>query len=129
MIPSILPSYIPPLKGEINRDSVPQYYDYPMITAYLLKGVRAIHTEQTKLVALKFCDFNLGDRKDYSMLSPHKYMTMKKGKNSKIVPQQWTMNLAQSNLLNVMNIPHFGRHQKVNACVKFLLVSYHGGYL
>jgi hypothetical protein len=35
----------------------------------------------------------------------------------------------QSNLLNVMKIPHFGRHQEVNACVKLLLASYHRGYL
>jgi hypothetical protein len=129
LIPSIFPSYIDPLKGEINCDSVPRYYDYPMITAYLPKGVRAIHTEQTKLAALKFCDFNLGDRKAYSMLSLQKYLTMKKGKNSKIVPQQRTMNLMQSTLLNVRKIPHFGRHQEVNSCIKLLLARYHGGYI
>jgi hypothetical protein len=39
------------------------------------------------------------------------------------------MNLTQSTFLNVMKIPHFGRHQEVNACVKLLLASYHGGYL
>jgi hypothetical protein len=39
------------------------------------------------------------------------------------------MNLTQSILLNVMKIPHFGRHQEVNACVKLLLSYYHGGYL
>jgi hypothetical protein len=39
------------------------------------------------------------------------------------------MNLAQSTLLNVMNIPHFGRCQEVNACIKLLLSYYHGGYL
>jgi hypothetical protein len=39
------------------------------------------------------------------------------------------MNLAQSTLLNVMKIPHFGRHQEVNACFKLLLPCYHGGYL
>jgi hypothetical protein len=39
------------------------------------------------------------------------------------------MNLSQSTLLKVMKIPHFGRHQEVDACVKLLLVSYHGGYL
>jgi hypothetical protein len=61
MMLSIFPSYIPPLKGEINHDSVPQDYDYPMITVYLPKVVRAIHTQETKLAALKFCDFNLGD--------------------------------------------------------------------
>jgi hypothetical protein len=100
-----------------------------MIIVYLLKGVRIVFTEQTKLVAMKFCDFNLGDRKSYSMLVPHKYLMMTKGKNSKIIPQQCKMNLMQSTLLNVMKIPHFGRHQKVNACVKLLLASYHGGYL
>ena len=39
------------------------------------------------------------------------------------------MNLAQSTLLNVMKIPHFGRHQEVNACLKLLLSCYHCGYL
>jgi hypothetical protein len=39
------------------------------------------------------------------------------------------MDLTQSTLLNVMKIPHFDRHQEVNACVKLLLASYHGGYL
>jgi hypothetical protein len=78
---------------------------------------------------LKFSDFNLGDRKVYNMLAPYKYLTRTKGKNSKIVPQQWTMNLAQSTLLNVMKIHHFGRHKEVNVCIKLLLSCYHGGYL
>jgi hypothetical protein len=39
------------------------------------------------------------------------------------------MNLMQSTLLNVMNIPHFGRNQEVNACVKLLLSCYNGEYL
>jgi hypothetical protein len=39
------------------------------------------------------------------------------------------MNIAQSTLLNIMKIPHFDRHQEVNACVKLLLCCYHGGYL
>jgi hypothetical protein len=76
---------------------------------------------------LKFNDFNLEDRKKYSILTPYKYLTRMKGKNSKIFPQPWTMNLAQSTLLNVMKIPHFGRHQEVNAYVKLLLSCYHGG--
>jgi hypothetical protein len=63
--------------------------------------------QQDKIVALKFSDFNLGDRKNYNMLAPYKYLTMMKGKNSKIFPQPWTMNLTQPTLLNVMKIPHF----------------------
>ena len=63
------------------------------------------------------------------MLAPHKYLTKTKGNNSKIVPQSWTQNLAQSMLLNLMKILHFERHQEVNACVKLLLSYYHRGYL
>jgi hypothetical protein len=63
------------------------------------------------------------------MVAPYKYLTRTKGKNSKIIPHPWMMNLAQSTLLNVMKIPHFGRHQEVNACVKILLSCYHGSYL
>jgi hypothetical protein len=110
MIPSILPKYIPPVRGTVNRDTVPREFDYVVVTAYLPKGVRTVHADQEKLTTLKFSDFNLGYRKVYSILSPHKYLTITKGKNPKIVPQQWTHNLAQSTLLNVMKIPHFGRH-------------------
>jgi hypothetical protein len=129
LILSILPTYLPPLSGAINRDSVPRDFEYELVTAYLPKGICAVHVDQEKIAALKFSDFNLGDRKVYNMLTPHKYLTRTKGKNSKIIPQSWTHNLAQSTLLNVMKIPHFGRHQEVNACVKLLLSCYHGGYL
>jgi hypothetical protein len=78
-----------------------------LVTAYLPKGIRAVRADQDKIAALKFSDFNLDDRKVYNMLAPHKYLTRTKGKNSKIVPQSWTHNLAQSTLLNVMKILHF----------------------
>jgi hypothetical protein len=129
MIPSILPKYILPLSGTVKRDTVPRDFEYALVTAYLLKGVRAVRADQDKLRALKFSDFNLGDRKFYSMLAQHKYLTITKGRNPKIVPQQWTHNLAQSTLLDVMKIPHFGRHQEVNVCIGLLLSCYHRGYL
>jgi hypothetical protein len=121
MISSILPKYIPPLRGTVNRDTIPRDFNYALVTAYLPKGVCAVRADQDKLTTLKFSDFNLGDRKFYSILAPHKYLTITKGRNTKIVPQQWTHNLAQSTLLNVMKILHFGRHQEVNACVRLLL--------
>jgi hypothetical protein len=63
------------------------------------------------------------------MIAPHKYLTKTSGKKPKIFPQTWTMDIAISTILNVMKIPHFGRHQEVNACVKLLLSCYHGSYL
>jgi hypothetical protein len=94
LIPRILPAYIPPLSGKINHNSVPRDFAYTLITTYLLKGVRAVHANQDKLAGLKFNDFNLGDRKTYNMLAPHKYLTKTKGRNPKIVLQSWTQNLA-----------------------------------
>jgi hypothetical protein len=44
---------------------------------------------------LKFSEFNIGDRKAYNMLSPHKYLTRTEGKNLKIILQPWTQNLTE----------------------------------
>jgi hypothetical protein len=129
LIPSILPDYIPPLAGAVSHDSVPRDFDYTLITAYLPKGIRAVGPQLGQIMMLKISDFNLGDRKNYGMLAPHKYLTKTKGKKSKIIPQPWTMDIVRSTILNVMKIPHFGRHQEVNACVKILLSCFHGGYL
>jgi hypothetical protein len=129
LIPTILPDYIPPQAGMVSHDSVPRYFEYTMVTAYLLKGIRVVQVQQDKIIALKFSEFNLENHNNHSMLSPYKYLIKMKGKNSKIIPQPWTMNLTQFTLLNVMKIPHFGRNQEVNACVKMLLSCYHDGYL
>jgi hypothetical protein len=110
LVPSILPNYIPPLADAVSRDSVPMDFDYTMITAYLSKGIHAIKPQLDKIMTLKINEFNLGDHKNYNMLAPHRYLTRTKGKKSRIIPQPWTMDLVESTFLNVMKIPHFGRH-------------------
>jgi hypothetical protein len=80
LVPSILPAYIPPLSGDINRDNVPRDFEFTLVTTYLLKGVHTYRTDQDKVIALRFCDFNLGDRKVYSMLALHKYLTRTRGR-------------------------------------------------
>jgi hypothetical protein len=87
LVPTILPAYIPPLSGEINRESVPRGFEYTLVLAYLPKGVRTYYADQDNVTVLKFCDFNLGDCKAYSMLAPSKYLMRNKGWNSKIIPQ------------------------------------------
>ena len=86
LIPTIFPDYIPPLVGAVICDSVPRYFKYTMVTVYLLKGIRIVRAQQDKITTLKFNDFNLGDRKNHSMLAPYKYLTKTKEKNSKIIP-------------------------------------------
>jgi hypothetical protein len=94
LIPTIFPNYILALDGTMNCDNVPRYFGYTMVTAYLPKGIRVVRADHDKITALKFNDFNLEDRKIYGMLSPYNYLTRMKGKNSKIIPQLWMMNLA-----------------------------------
>jgi hypothetical protein len=94
LIPSILLNYIPPLASAVSHDSVPRYFEYTMVTTYLPKWIHAVREQQDKIIALKFSEFNLRDCKNYNILTPYKYLTRTKGKNSKIIPQPWTMNLA-----------------------------------
>jgi hypothetical protein len=129
LLPSILPKYIPPLASVVSPDNVPRDFDYTFIIAYLPKGIRAVRPQLERIPTLKISDYNLGDCKIYDMLAPHKYLTKMKGKKTKIIPQPWTMNLTQSTLLSVMKIPHFGRHQEVNAHIKLLFSCFHDGYL
>jgi hypothetical protein len=94
LIPTILPNYILPLASAVSHDRFLRDFDYTLVTVYLLKGIHAVRMQHDKIAAFKFNDFNLGDHKNCSMLSPYKYLTRTKGKNSKIIPQPWTMNLA-----------------------------------
>jgi hypothetical protein len=100
-----------------------------LFTAYIPKGIRVVGSQLGQIPLLKNSDFNLGDRKNYAMLAPHRYLTKTTGKKPQLVSQPWIKELAQSIVLNVMKIPHFGRHQEVNACIKLLLSCYHGGYM
>jgi hypothetical protein len=85
LIPSVLPNYIPPLAGAVSHDSVSRDFDYTLITAYFPKGICVVGSQLGQIMTLKISDFNLGDHKNYGMLTPHKYLTKTMGKNSKIV--------------------------------------------
>jgi hypothetical protein len=93
LIPSIPPDYIPSLAIMMNCDSVPRDFDYTLVTAYLPKGICTGKTQPNNIMTLKINDFNLRDRKNFNMLDPHRYLTRTKGKNSRIIPQPWTMDL------------------------------------
>jgi hypothetical protein len=120
-IPLVLPDYISPLDGTVSRDSVQRDFDYTLITVYLPKGICAVGPHLGLIPSLKINDFNLGYRQNYVMLSPHRYLTKTTKRKPKIVPQSWIKEIARSTILNIMKIPHFGRHQEANACIKILL--------
>ena len=72
LIPSIVSDYISPLDGIVSCDSVPREFDYTLITAYLPKGIRTVCADEEKIAMLKFSNFNLGNRKVYNIVAPHK---------------------------------------------------------
>jgi hypothetical protein len=121
IIPSILLDYISPLAHVVSCDSVPRDFEYTLIILYLSKGIRIVKPHFERILTLMINNYNLGDHKIYGMLAPHKYLTKTKRKKLKIIPQPWTMDITRSTIVNVMKIPHFGRHQEVSACVKLLL--------
>jgi hypothetical protein len=129
LIPSVLPDYSPALSSTVSHDNHLRDFDYTLITAYLLKGIHAVGPQLGQILTLKISDFNLGDCNNYGMLTPHKYLTKTMGKKLNIIPQSWTMDNSRSTILNVVKIPHFSKHQEVNACIKLLLSCLHGGYM
>jgi hypothetical protein len=96
---------------------------------YILKGICIVRSQLGQMPLLNKNNFNLRDQKNYDMLAPNLYLTKTNGKNPHLISHPWIKGLAQYTMLNVMNIPHFGHHQEVNACVKLLLSCYHGGYM
>jgi hypothetical protein len=113
----------------VNRDNITQDFQCTLITAYIPKGIHVVQSQLGQIPSLKNNDFNLGDRNNYMMVTPHRYMMKMIGKRPHIVSQPWIKKLMQSMMINMMNIPHFGRHQEVNPCVKLLFSCYHGGYI
>jgi len=45
LIPGILPMYIPPLSGAVKIDTVPRYFDYALVIAYLPKGIHTVRMD------------------------------------------------------------------------------------
>jgi hypothetical protein len=110
MIPSVFPDYIPPLAGTVSRDSVLCDFEYMLITAYLSKGICTVGPHLGLIPDLRINDFNIGNRKNYALLVPHRYLKKTTRKKPKIVPQPWIKETARSTILNIMKMPHFGRH-------------------
>jgi hypothetical protein len=44
-------------------------------------------------------------------------------------PVQWAAGLAKNGILGLLDLPHFGRGQYANSCVKQLMAVTHGGYI
>jgi hypothetical protein len=46
-----------------------------------------------------------------------------------LYPKQWAESLEKTGILNLIDIPHFGRGKEVNNCVKQFMAVLHEGFL
>jgi hypothetical protein len=82
------------LAGVVNHDNIPWDFEYTLITAYISKGIHVVGTQLGQIPTLKNNDFNLGDRKNHTMFTPHRYLMKTTGKKPHIVSQPWIKELA-----------------------------------
>jgi hypothetical protein len=65
-----------------------------LITAYILKEINVVGHQLGYIPTLKNNNFNLDDRKNYTMIVPHRYLMKVTGKKPCIVSQPWIKELA-----------------------------------
>jgi len=81
---------------------------------------------------LKYADHDITDEKKFIELAPNKYLRSYINALTKLVVvdrEMWATRLQNASISNLFDIPHFGRSNEINSCVKMLLMFVHGGYL
>jgi hypothetical protein len=81
---------------------------------------------------LKYADHDVTEVETFPELAQEFYME-NTGLTSKGIlimePKQWITRLYNSDIMNLLEIPHYGRGKDVNACIQTLLAHIHGGFL
>ena len=54
---------------------------------------------------------------------------MEKSASSELVPQEWDIGLSKSRILNLFEIPFFGKIPHEKMCANILFSQFHGGNL
>jgi hypothetical protein len=124
--------YIPPRKDTAPQVRLPKDAKYPLVMPEIPPGVIIEGDLMGKVVALKFLDHDITDAQKFLELAWDKYLCTKSvpGIGAILVePQSWASRLEKSGILNLLEIPHFGRSLEINACIKLLLSCIHGGTL
>ena len=128
----IRPVYFPPRIAGAPEIALPKDFRYQLILPPLDKRVKEDGNLWRNMHAVKFADYNLGDTKLYPQFRRDRYLTVQRNtrtQRDEFVPMEHVQHLVKPGLLNLLEIPHFGRGPEVNAVVRMLLSCVHGGYL
>jgi hypothetical protein len=105
---------------------------YELVMPNILYGVIMDKDMLGRVSQLKYVDHDITDMTNFPEIAPHHYLELRLDptmNQSILVPKVWARGLESERILKLLDIPHFGRRNEVNACVKFLLTYVHGGYL
>jgi hypothetical protein len=96
------------------------------------EGVQATPGLLGCIEKLRYADHDVSDTRKFPEFAQQVYMEiLGTGPLGDLVlqPKQWIAGLVNIGILNLLEIPHFGRGKDVNNCVKQLLAVLHGGFL
>jgi hypothetical protein len=96
------------------------------------KGVKVEDEMVGGVDTIKYYDHDVADTTKFLDFVPHNYLE-NKGEGPLGVPllepMQWILGLYNTGIMNLLDIPHFGRNKHINGCVKKLLERVYGGIL
>jgi hypothetical protein len=124
--------YIPPKKYKTNPINLSKYSKCKLVEMEIPPGVIVEEDMLGLIPSLKYEDHDITDEKKFLELAPRNYLNRYISIKTKLVviePKIWETWLQKVGLMNLFDIPHFGRSVEINAYVKMLLSCVHGGYL
>jgi hypothetical protein len=82
--------------------------------------------------SLKYSDHDVSDAIKFPDLAAQSYLE-RRGEGPSgaplLEPAQWILGLYNTDIMNLLDIPHFGHGKHINGCVKQLLARVHRGIL
>lgn len=125
-------AYVCPLRHEVPKSQLLSKASYPIPLLPMFEDVEEEGSLLGHVNDLKFQDYNLLNHIQFLQFQVDQYMAMTVNpiiKVEALTPQAWIAPLQPSRLLNLLQIPHFGHSNEINAVVKVLLSCIHRGQL
>jgi hypothetical protein len=96
------------------------------------KGVKTDDNMVGGVDSLKYSDHDVSDAIKFPDLAAQSYLESRgEGPSGAplLEPAQWILGLYNTDIMNLLDIPHFGHGKHINGCVKQLVSRVHGGIL
>jgi hypothetical protein len=119
-------------KADGTKVTVQATHHNHCLAACIPEGVRITTNMLGHVEKLRYSDHDVTDTDKFPEFAKQVYLqTVGIGPFGEPInqPVQWAAGLAKNGILGLLDLPHFGRGQYANNCVKQLMAVTHGGYL